>query len=195
MADGTTKTLAAAADFGIEGNATSTANANSETPAEITGPNRKNIALFDLTLWMFKKAKRKTEKFIEQATECLPDAYKRLEIAQRVLPSNHPQREPHIICITNLENTLKCGRKLLTSTATRRQAYIDNMPEYTTGEFGAYNRNAVLRLLDFVNAAFETMRMAGAGLKSDAQFKNLKRLQAMYEHMNEEELEPRTICE
>lgn len=165
-----------------------------EMPTATAGPDRKNCALFDLTLWIFKKATRTTEKIISQATSALPLSHKKLELAQRVLSTDHPQRQQHIDRVANLDMTLKLGSGLLATSVTERQAYIDNMPEYSTGSFGEYNRTCVVRFLVHVNGAFAKMREGVPDLGGDAQFENLRKLQGYFEDMPEDMLEPRTIC-
>jgi hypothetical protein len=56
----------------IKNSASITADDISGVPTEEAGPNSKNVALFDLILWIFKKAMRTTEKILEQATSALP---------------------------------------------------------------------------------------------------------------------------
>lgn len=164
-------------------------------PAAPPGPDHKNCALFDLTMWIFGKAKRTTNKIMAEATAALPLAQKKLEMAERILPADHPQRKKHIDAVANIEKQLSIGGELVTATAVERTSYCDNMPEYATGLFAEYNRDRVIHFLTLLNEAFEKMREANPGMSADGQFKNLKAIQAHYEEMPADVLTRRTVCE
>jgi len=168
---------------------------SSSTAAATPGPDHKNCALFDLTMWIFGKAKRTTDKIMVQATAALPLAQKKLEMAERTLPADHPQRKKHIDAVANIEKQLAIGTELVSVTATERTAYCDNMPEYATGLFAEYNRDRVVHFLTLLNEAFEKMREANPGMSADGQFKNLKAIQTHYEEMPADVLTRRTVCE
>ncbi|KAH3950715.1 hypothetical protein HBI56_233410 [Parastagonospora nodorum] len=166
---------------------------SSTTPTVTPGPDHKNCALFDLTMWIFGKAKRTTDKIMTEATAALPLAKKKLEMAERILPVDHPQRKKHIDAVANIEKQLSIGAELVSATAAERISYCGNMPEYATGLFAQYNCDHVIHFLALLNSAFERMREANPGMSADGQFKNLKAIQAHYEEMPTDVLTPRTV--
>jgi hypothetical protein len=163
-------------------------------PNGTAGPNHKNIALFDLTMWIFDKAARTTDKILFDASASLPLLQKKLDMAARILPAAHPQRQKHIDAVANITTLLAIGASLRTHSAAERQSYCDGMPEYPTGLFAQYNRDCVIRVLGQVNDVFEKMRVLNPGMEVDGQFKNLKKTMSHFEGTPAKVLTRRSIC-
>jgi hypothetical protein len=105
-------------------------------PGKPSGPNRKNAALFDLTLWVFTTTKRAAQDIAKAQTTKLPLAKQKAELAERILPAGDSQRQKHVTRLANLETLLEHSARFLAATQAERESYISTMPEYATGQRG-----------------------------------------------------------
>jgi len=150
-------------------------------PATLPKPDKRNVNLFDLTILVFSISARATQTLIDDATNDLPLAMKKLDMAERILPSDHPQRQKHIDAVANLEKFVSLGKELLAAITSEREGYIANMPEYSTGLFAQHNQTCVVRFLGLVNVACSKMKGTYPAKAGSAQFKILEGLQSHFE--------------
>jgi hypothetical protein len=162
--------------------ASSATSAPSATPAALPKPDKKNAQLFDLTILVFKVSTRATQTIIDDVTkDALPLAQKKLEMAERILPATHPQRQKHFDAVANIEKVVTLGTELLKAIETGRAGYFADMPEYSTGLFAAHNGACVARFLEIVNGACKEMKEAYPVVAAGAQFRTLEGLQSHVE--------------
>ncbi|KAF2826723.1 hypothetical protein CC86DRAFT_416423 [Ophiobolus disseminans] len=149
--------------------------------AALPKPDKKNVNLFDLTILVYSLSTRATDTIIENATKDLPLAMTKLEMAERILPCNHPQRQKHIDNVANIQKLVAYGKELRAVIGAEREAYSANMPEYSTGLFADYNQTCVVRFLGLVNVACAKMKEVCPAIASSPQFKTLEGLQSHFE--------------
>jgi hypothetical protein len=94
------------------------------------GPDRKNVVMFDLTLWVFTTAKCAAQDVSHAQTTKLPLAKQKAELAERDLPVGDAQRQKHVTNLANLDSALENSTRFLETTRAERESYIKSMPEY-----------------------------------------------------------------
>jgi hypothetical protein len=162
------------------------AEATAPTPAPLAPPapretNRENLSLFDRTMLVFTTSTRATQTLIEDSNKDLLDATKKLEMAMRILPADHPQRQRHIDAVANIPKIEVIGKELLSAIASQRANFIANTPEYSTGLFAKHNQTSVARLLDTIQTACTKFKDNYPRVADSVPFKRLEGLESHFE--------------
>jgi hypothetical protein len=155
--------------------------ASTPAPPAPRETNRENLSLFDRTILVFTTSARATQTLIEESNKDLPEAIKKLEMAQRILHAHHPQRQRHIDVVDNFKKLEVLGNELLSDIASQRADFIANTPEYSTGLFAEHNQTCVARLLETIKIACTKFKDTCPKVVDGAPFKRLEGLENHFE--------------
>lgn len=159
-----------------------TSDVAAETPPSPTATvqkpkyNKINIALFDLTLHLYTIATRTIDRLVEDANKAVLLAKTKLEMAERILPAEHPQRKKHVDRVADIEGLVTQAEGLVANIAVMREEYSANMPEYDTGLFADYNEKCVESFLGMVEGKSKEMKEACEEMAGNENFKALEGL-------------------
>lgn len=143
--------------------------------------NKENLGLFDRTKLVFTTSISATQTLIKESNKNLPLAITKLEMAERILPAGHPQRQKHIDAVANIWKLEALGSELISAIASQRAAFYANTPEYSTGLFAEHNQTCVARLLATIKDACANFRNTYPKVADDAYFKRLEGLESHFE--------------